>query len=93
MRALPSLKTMVWLLTCRFGPKPTSQLKHPFQSYPATIKHIPLIAGKFPKLKMVIDHIAKPHYMKVVILVRDWGYELELETLKTEQFRQAPFEN
>ena len=36
-----------------------------FQSYPATIKHIPLIAGKFPKLKMVIDHIAKPHYMQV----------------------------
>jgi len=34
------------------------------QSYPATIKHIPLIAGKFPKLKMVIDHIAKPHYMQ-----------------------------
>ena len=36
------------------------------QSYPATIQHIPLIAGKFPKLKMVIDHIAKPHYMQVL---------------------------
>ena len=36
------------------------------QSYPATIQHTPLIAGKFPKLKMVIDHIAKPHYMQVV---------------------------
>lgn len=32
------------------------------QSYPATLKHIPLIAGKFPNLRMVIDHIAKPNY-------------------------------
>ena len=35
------------------------------QSYPITIKHIPLIAAKFPHLKMVIDHIAKPYYMQV----------------------------
>jgi len=34
------------------------------QSYPATIPHIPLIAAKFPKLKMVIDHIAKPHFLQ-----------------------------
>jgi len=34
------------------------------QSYPNTIKHIPLIAEKFPKLKMVIDHIAKPNYLE-----------------------------
>ena len=34
------------------------------QSYPNTIKHIPLLAEKFPKLKMVIDHIAKPDYLQ-----------------------------
>ena len=34
------------------------------QSYPNTIKHIPLIAEKFPKLKMVIDHIGKPNYLE-----------------------------
>lgn len=33
-------------------------------SYPDTIKYIPLIASKVPKLKMVIDHIAKPYYHK-----------------------------
>ena len=27
---------------------------------PSTIKYIPLIASKFPELKIVIDHIAKP---------------------------------
>ena len=27
---------------------------------PSTIKYIPLIASKFPDLKIVIDHIAKP---------------------------------
>ena len=34
------------------------------QSYPNTIKHIPLIAQKFPNLKMVIDHIGKPNYLE-----------------------------
>lgn len=34
------------------------------QSYPNTLQHVPLIATKFPRLRMVIDHIAKPHYMQ-----------------------------
>lgn len=30
-------------------------------SYPNTIAHIAVIAAKFPRLKMVIDHLAKPN--------------------------------
>jgi len=33
-------------------------------SYPDTIKFIPVLAEKVPKLRMVIDHIAKPYYDK-----------------------------
>jgi len=28
---------------------------------PPTLKHVPTIAGKFPNLRMVIDHISKPY--------------------------------
>jgi len=41
-----------------------NQLTFDLQSYPATLQHIPLIAGKFPKLKMVINHIGKPNYVQ-----------------------------
>jgi len=41
-----------------------NKLTFDLQSYPATIRHIPLIAAKFPKLKMVIDHIGKPNYVQ-----------------------------
>merc|ERR1712013_22051 len=41
-----------------------NNLTFDLQSYPPTIQHIPLIAAKFPKLKMVIDHIAKPNYVQ-----------------------------
>jgi L-fuconolactonase len=43
----------------------THGLTFDLQSYPATLRHVPLIAGKFPGLRMVIDHIAKPHYLEV----------------------------
>jgi len=41
-----------------------NHLTFDLQSYPATIPHIPLIAAKFPQLKMVIDHIGKPNYVE-----------------------------
>ena len=37
------------------------------------LKHIPLLAIKFPKLKMVIDHIANPHhYVKTAEDFQKW---------------------
>jgi len=37
-----------------------NNLTFDLQSYPDTLKHIPLLATKFPRLKMVIDHFGKP---------------------------------
>jgi len=34
------------------------------QAQPKHLKHIAVVAGKFPKLKMVLDHLAKPNYLK-----------------------------
>ena len=39
---------------------------------PSTIKYIPLIASKFPDLKIVIDHIAKPF----MIDFKAWAAEM-----------------
>jgi len=53
----------------------THGLTFDLQSYPATIQHIPLLAAKFPKLRMVIDHIAKPHYMQGE-LFSEWAADM-----------------
>jgi len=37
-----------------------NSLTFDLQSYPNTLRHIPLLAAKFPRLKMVIDHFGKP---------------------------------
>ena len=40
---------------------------------PSTIRHIPMIARKFPSLKIVINHIAKPFLTNFDI----WAAEME----------------
>ena len=43
------------------------------QLRPDMLKHIPLLATKFPKLRMVIDHIANPyHYVKTSEDFQKW---------------------
>jgi len=34
------------------------------QAYPQHLKYIAVVAAKFPKLKMVLDHLAKPNYLE-----------------------------
>ena len=42
----------------------------------AILKHVPGIARKFPKLKMVIDHLAKPEVMKQNGYLDTWKSEI-----------------
>ena len=54
------------------------------QLRPDMLIHIPLLARKFPKLKMVIDHIANPyHYAKNAEDVQKWKDDV-LEVAKYE---------
>jgi len=41
-----------------------SGLTFDLQSYPATLQHVATVASKLPQLKMVIDHIGKPEYVR-----------------------------